>query len=103
VLVDGLARLAYQGYDSAGIAYQNGKGLEIYKTQGKIHELQQLLPAPAAFLNKADDIIVVPSTHPAFAPFVSVIPLPLLAYHVAVLKRCDVDQPRNLAKSVTVE
>jgi len=35
------------GYDSAGIAYQNGKGLEIYKMRGKIHDLQQILPAPA--------------------------------------------------------
>ena len=59
--------------------------------------------APAAFRNKADDIIVVPPTHPALVPFATVIPLQLLAYHVAVLKGCDVDQPRNLAKSVTVE
>jgi glucosamine--fructose-6-phosphate aminotransferase (isomerizing) len=59
--------------------------------------------APAALKDKADDLIVIPSTHPAFLPFVSVLPLQLLAYHVAVLKGCDVDQPRNLAKSVTVE
>ena len=59
--------------------------------------------APTAFRDKADDIIVVPTTHPALMPFVTVIPLQLLAYHVAVLKGCDVDQPRNLAKSVTVE
>jgi glucosamine--fructose-6-phosphate aminotransferase (isomerizing) len=59
--------------------------------------------APAAFQEKADQIIVVPSTHPALVPFVNVIPLQLLAYHVAVMKGCNVDQPRNLAKSVTVE
>jgi glucosamine--fructose-6-phosphate aminotransferase (isomerizing) len=59
--------------------------------------------SPAAFREKADDMIVVPSTHPALVPFVTVVPLQLLAYHVAVLKGCDVDQPRNLAKSVTVE
>jgi glucosamine--fructose-6-phosphate aminotransferase (isomerizing) len=59
--------------------------------------------SPAAFRDKADDMIVVPSTHPALVPFVTVVPLQLLAYHVAVLKGCDVDQPRNLAKSVTVE
>jgi glutamine---fructose-6-phosphate transaminase (isomerizing) len=59
--------------------------------------------APAAFRSKSDVIIVVPPTHPALMPFVNVIPLQLLAYHVAVLKGCDVDQPRNLAKSVTVE
>jgi glucosamine--fructose-6-phosphate aminotransferase (isomerizing) len=59
--------------------------------------------APAAFREIADQIIVVPSTHPALVPFVTVIPLQLLAYHVAVMKGCNVDQPRNLAKSVTVE
>jgi glutamine---fructose-6-phosphate transaminase (isomerizing) len=59
--------------------------------------------SPAAFKDRADDVIVVPSTHPALVPFVSVIPLQLLAYHVAALRGCDVDQPRNLAKSVTVE
>jgi len=37
------------------------------------------------------------------APLVTVIPLQLLAYHVAIVRGCDVDQPRNLAKSVTVE
>jgi glucosamine--fructose-6-phosphate aminotransferase (isomerizing) len=59
--------------------------------------------APAAFQEKADQIIVVPSTHPALVPFVTIIPLQLLAYHVAVMKGCNVDQPRNLAKSVSVE
>jgi glucosamine--fructose-6-phosphate aminotransferase (isomerizing) len=57
---------------------------------------------PTAFRDKADDIITVPPTHPALVPFVTVIPLQLLAYHVAVMKGCDVDHPRNLAKSVTV-
>lgn len=47
--------------------------------------------------------IEVPETLPCLAPLVSVIPLQLLAYHIAVVKGCDVDQPRNLAKSVTVE
>jgi glucosamine--fructose-6-phosphate aminotransferase (isomerizing) len=42
--------------------------------------------------------------HPdALSPLVAVLPLQLLAYHIAVLRGCDVDQPRNLAKSVTVE
>jgi glucosamine--fructose-6-phosphate aminotransferase (isomerizing) len=59
--------------------------------------------APAAFRDSADQIIIVPSTHPALVPFVTVIPLQFLAYHVAVMKGCNVDQPRNLAKSVTVE
>ncbi len=59
--------------------------------------------SPAALKGKADDIIEVPSVHPLLTPFVNVIPLQLLAYHIGVLRNCDVDQPRNLAKSVTVE
>jgi glutamine---fructose-6-phosphate transaminase (isomerizing) len=45
----------------------------------------------------------VPSTAPLLSPILTVIPLQLLAYHIAVLRGCDVDRPRNLAKSVTVE
>ena len=51
----------------------------------------------------ADFTIEVPSTHEALMPLVSVIPLQLLSYHIAVMRGCNVDQPRNLAKSVTVE
>jgi len=51
----------------------------------------------------ANDIIEIPRSHPALAPLLAVIPLQLLAYHIAVLRGCNVDQPRNLAKSVTVE
>lgn len=52
---------------------------------------------------QADERIVIPSTIPALMPVLATVPLQLLAYHVAVLRGCDVDQPRNLAKSVTVE
>ncbi len=52
---------------------------------------------------KAQDVIYIPETDPMVAPIVLVVPLQLLAYHVADLKGTDVDQPRNLAKSVTVE
>ncbi|MBV8802218.1 MAG: glutamine--fructose-6-phosphate aminotransferase, partial [Gammaproteobacteria bacterium] len=48
-------------------------------------------------------IIEMPNIDPFFAPILYTVPLQLLAYHVAVLKGTDVDQPRNLAKSVTVE
>ena len=50
-----------------------------------------------------DDYLALPPTRPWSAPIVSVVPLQLLAYHIADLKGTDVDQPRNLAKSVTVE
>ena len=59
---------------------------------------------------RADDLgalverqLRVPDTHPLLSPVVTAIPLQLLAYHIAVLRGCDVDRPRNLAKSVTVE
>jgi glucosamine--fructose-6-phosphate aminotransferase (isomerizing) len=52
---------------------------------------------------RADDVVFVPETHPMLTPLLTVIPLQLLAYYIAVLRGCNVDQPRNLAKSVTVE
>jgi glucosamine--fructose-6-phosphate aminotransferase (isomerizing) len=48
-------------------------------------------------------VIEVPSTLESLMPLISVIPLQLLSYHIAVMRGCHVDQPRNLAKSVTVE
>jgi glucosamine--fructose-6-phosphate aminotransferase (isomerizing) len=51
----------------------------------------------------ADDVIEVPQVEEFVQPIVNIIPLQLLAYHIAVLRGCDVDKPRNLAKSVTVE
>ncbi len=51
----------------------------------------------------ADYTIEIPETEEPFTPLLSVIPLQLLAYHIAVMRECNVDQPRNLAKSVTVE
>ena len=51
----------------------------------------------------ADEIIEVPETMECFEPLLTTIPLQLLSYHIAICKGCDVDQPRNLAKSVTVE
>ena len=51
----------------------------------------------------SDWIMEVPATLPLLQAILTIIPLQLLAYHIAVLRGCDVDQPRNLAKSVTVE
>jgi glucosamine--fructose-6-phosphate aminotransferase (isomerizing) len=51
----------------------------------------------------ADDVWFVPDTHEVLGPVIGIIPLQLFAYHVAVARGTDVDQPRNLAKSVTVE
>jgi glucosamine--fructose-6-phosphate aminotransferase (isomerizing) len=53
--------------------------------------------------DQADDVIRVPMVEDFLQPIVTIIPLQLLAYHIALLRGCDVDKPRNLAKSVTVE
>jgi glucosamine--fructose-6-phosphate aminotransferase (isomerizing) len=51
----------------------------------------------------ADDVIYIPHVPEYLQPIVAAIPLQLLSYHIALLRQCDVDKPRNLAKSVTVE
>jgi glucosamine--fructose-6-phosphate aminotransferase (isomerizing) len=51
----------------------------------------------------AHAVLELPLTHPLLAPILYSVPLQLFAYHVALLRECDVDRPRNLAKSVTVE
>ncbi|HSL22638.1 MAG TPA: glutamine--fructose-6-phosphate transaminase (isomerizing) [Vicinamibacterales bacterium] len=57
-----------------------------------------------ALLDSTNDfLVVVPEAHPLLMPVLMVVPLQLLAYHIAIRRGCDVDQPRNLAKSVTVE
>jgi glucosamine--fructose-6-phosphate aminotransferase (isomerizing) len=56
-----------------------------------------------AIAAKADHVIRLPAVPELLSPILAVIPLQLLAYHIAVLRGADVDQPRNLAKSVTVE
>jgi len=52
---------------------------------------------------RADHVLEIPAAADLLSPLLTVVPLQLLAYHMAVLRGCDVDQPRNLAKSVTVE
>ena len=56
-----------------------------------------------AIKEMADHVIEIPETDPVLVSLPSVVPLQLIAYHIALLRGCDVDQPRNLAKSVTVE
>ncbi|MDD7380991.1 MAG: glutamine--fructose-6-phosphate aminotransferase, partial [Succiniclasticum sp.] len=52
---------------------------------------------------EADHVIFIPKTNKYLAPLLAVLPLQLLAYYAALTRGCDVDKPRNLAKSVTVE
>ena len=60
-------------------------------------------PDNAALINSADNVVILPETDPLFAVSVEVVPLQLLAYYISLAKGLDVDKPRNLAKSVTVE
>lgn len=73
------------------IKARNGPVIAI-ATEGN-HEIEDL----------ADDVIYIPQTMEPLTPMLSIIPLQLFAYHFAVLRGCDIDKPRNLAKSVTVE
>ena len=56
-----------------------------------------------AVAEKSNHVLTIPAAHPLITPIISVVPLQLLAYYSAVWRGADVDQPRNLAKSVTVE
>lgn len=74
---------------------------EVKARKGKI--IAVVTEGDALIPKMADYIIEVPDTKDAFMPMVSVIPLQLLSYYIAIMRGCNVDQPRNLAKSVTVE
>jgi glucosamine--fructose-6-phosphate aminotransferase (isomerizing) len=81
------------------------------KTQSNIEEVKArrgpiiavTTEGNTALAKKADDIIYLPATLDCLTPLLTVMPLQLLAYHIAIARGCDVDKPRNLAKSVTVE
>ena len=60
-------------------------------------------PRKRAFETVADDVIYLPATLEPLYPILATVPLQLFAYYIAVARGCDVDKPRNLAKSVTVE
>ena len=74
---------------------------EVRARGGKIIALAN--PSGQEVASKAKDVLLIPETHHLLAPILLNVPLQLLAYNIAVLKGTDVDQPRNLAKSVTVE
>ena len=81
------------------------------KIMSNIEEVKSRKGRVIAIVTEIDDqirdlaefVIEIPATEDPFTPLLSTIPLQLLSYHIAVMRGCDVDQPRNLAKSVTVE
>lgn len=74
---------------------------EVIARKGKVIAI--ITEGEEALVSIADNCIEIPSSDPLVAPILSAIPLQLLAYHMGVARGCDVDMPRNLAKSVTVE
>ena len=74
---------------------------EVMARQGRV--IGVATEGDTALADSAEDILYVPKVAQFLQPFVTTIPLQLLAYYVADMKGTDVDQPRNLAKSVTVE
>jgi glucosamine--fructose-6-phosphate aminotransferase (isomerizing) len=78
-------------------AKARGARMIVVTNASKAHDFEGLLD-PAR-----DIVLTVPDAHPLLLPVLLVVPLQLLAYHVAICRGADVDQPRNLAKSVTVE
>ncbi len=87
------------------------KGPMHYKIASNIQEVKSRGGTIVSLVHADDDLVpglsdycfAVPDSNPYLAPVLFVVPLQLIAYHIGVLRGCDVDQPRNLAKSVTVE
>ena len=89
-------------------------GIYFNSNEGKVVRITSPYWFPEAFVaiategdegirDSADHVIYIPRTSPDLTPILSAIPMQLISYYMAVRRGCDVDQPRNLAKSVTVE
>jgi glucosamine--fructose-6-phosphate aminotransferase (isomerizing) len=101
-LVDAEVPVVVLAPDDALLEKTLSNAREVMARRGRVILLSG--PQGHALLGKeAASAVCVPDTDPLWAPFLYVVPLQLLAYHVALIKGTDVDQPRNLAKSVTVE
>lgn len=74
---------------------------EVKARKGRI--IAVVLKGDTQIAELADHVIEVPETEEILSPLITIVPLQLLAYHIAIMRGCNVDQPRNLAKSVTVE
>jgi glucosamine--fructose-6-phosphate aminotransferase (isomerizing) len=83
-------------------AKARGGRVIVVTNESQVEALSPILDRPGAD-HGGDTVLAVPDADPRLLPVLLVVPLQLLAYHIAVQRGCDVDQPRNLAKSVTVE
>jgi len=103
-LKHGTIALIEEGTPVVALATQESVNLSI---RGNVKEVVARGANPCIIsmngLNMDEDSFVIPEVHELFTPLISVIPLQLLAYYAALHRGCDVDKPRNLAKSVTVE
>ncbi len=103
-LKHGTIALIEEGTPVVALATQSGVNLSI---RGNVKEVVARGANPCIIsmkgLEEEDDCFVLPEVHELLTPLVSVIPLQLIAYYAALHRECDVDKPRNLAKSVTVE
>jgi glucosamine--fructose-6-phosphate aminotransferase (isomerizing) len=84
-------------------AKARGGRIIVVTNEAQVEALSSMLDLSAGPGGSRDSLVAVPDADPRLLPILLVVPLQLLAYHIAVLRGCDVDQPRNLAKSVTVE
>ncbi len=92
------------GSEESGLRYEKTlSNIQEVKARGGIVVAVACEQDVAEVKQVADHVISIPSTSELLLPILEIVPLQLLAYHVAVRRGCDVDQPRNLAKSVTVE
>ncbi|AZV40909.1 glutamine--fructose-6-phosphate transaminase (isomerizing) [Peribacillus asahii] len=103
-LKHGTIALIEEGTPVVALATQEGVNLSI---RGNVKEVAARGANPCIIsmkgLEEDDDRFVIPKVHELLTPLISVIPLQLIAYYAALHRECDVDKPRNLAKSVTVE
>ena len=74
---------------------------EVKARQGKV--IAVVSDGDSTIKGMADDVIEIPCINEALTPLLAVVPLQIISYYVALMRGCNVDQPRNLAKSVTVE
>ncbi len=111
-----LSELATKQYDAARVKIQNfinaKSEKEVIFTRGTTESINlvaatfgrnNISEGDEIIKNLVNYVIEIPATEEIFSPLLAIIPLQKLAYHMAILRGCNVDQPRNLAKSVTVE